>query len=328
MSRSMENLTLEFENARAVQALYGNDEKLLKQMETDLSVRITTRDGWLRIDGDKDNIQTAKRVFEQLEEARKRGVTIGRHEFRYALGNAGGKSDEKLSGLLKNRIICSARKPPVVPKTKGQQEYLEAIQSHDIVFGIGPAGTGKTYLAMAAAVSALKQDKVARIVLTRPAVEAGEALGFLPGDLQEKILPYLRPLYDALYDMLEVDEIQRYMDRGVVEIAPLAYMRGRTLNHSFVILDEAQNTTPEQMFMFLTRLGTDSKCVITGDRTQIDLPKSKQSGLVEAASALSKVEGIHFNYFQQKDVVRHPLVQAIINAYEHHRDVGLQENRS
>ncbi|MEO6054500.1 MAG: PhoH family protein [Chthoniobacterales bacterium] len=327
MAAKPEHLTLEFENARVVQALYGGDERLLKLMEAELSIRITTRDGWLKMEGSTEDIESGKRVFEQLEEARQRGVTIGRNEFRYALGSMTSKSGENLSGLLKTRLVCSARKPPVVPKTKGQQSYLEAIMKHDIVFGIGPAGTGKTYLAMAAAVSALKQDKVARIVLTRPAVEAGEALGFLPGDLQEKILPYLRPLYDALHDMLEVDEIQKYMDRGVIEIAPLAYMRGRTLNHSFVILDEAQNTSTEQMFMFLTRLGTDSKCVITGDRTQIDLPRNKQSGLLEAAIALENVEGIEFNFFQQKDVVRHPLVQAIINAYENHRE-DLQDTRS
>jgi len=212
----------------------------------------------------------------------------------------------------------------VVPKTKGQREYLQSIQTRDITFGIGPAGTGKTYLAMAMAVSALKQEKVSRIILTRPAVEAGEALGFLPGDLQEKILPYLRPLYDALHDMLDVEEIQKFMDRGVIEIAPLAYMRGRTLANAFVILDEAQNTTTEQMFMFLTRLGQDSKCVVTGDRTQIDLPRNKRSGLVEAAEALRKVEDIGFHFFEEVDVVRHPLVQKIIHAYREHR--GLQDS--
>jgi phosphate starvation-inducible PhoH-like protein len=199
------------------------------------------------------------------------------------------------------------------------------MQSRDITFGIGPAGTGKTNLAVALAVSALKQEKVSRIILTRPAVEAGEALGFLPGDLQEKILPYLRPLYDALYDMLELEEIQKYMDRGVIEVAPLAYMRGRTLSQAFVILDEAQNTTTEQMFMFLTRLGHDSKCVVTGDRTQVDLPRNKRSGLIEAVEALNKVEGIAFQFFDETDVVRHRLVQAIVHAYREHR--GLQEER-
>jgi Phosphate starvation-inducible protein PhoH, predicted ATPase len=319
-----EALTLEFENARAVQALYGGDDKLLRELETALDVRVTSRDGWLRIEGDGENVGRARKVFNQLDEARRRGVVVRRHEFQYALNSVAGNGGGELGNLLDFRIQCSPRKPAVVPKTNGQREYLLTIRSHDITFGIGPAGTGKTYLAMAMAVSALKQEKVSRIILTRPAVEAGEALGFLPGDLQEKILPYLRPLYDALHDMLEVDEIQKYMDRGVIEIAPLAYMRGRTLANAFVILDEAQNTTTEQMFMFLTRLGQDSKCVVTGDRTQIDLPRNKRSGLVEAAEALRKVEGIGFHFFEENDVVRHPLVQKIIHAYREHR--GLQDS--
>lgn len=321
----METLTLEFENARAVQALYGNDERLLKDLETQLAVQVTARDGWLKIEGEHAAIVRAQNVFDQLEQARKQGITIRRHEFQYALNASEKNGEASLGKLLDTRIQTSARKPPVVPKTEGQKGYVLAIRSHDITFGLGPAGTGKTYLAMALAVSALKQEKVSRIVLTRPAVEAGEALGFLPGDLQEKILPYLRPLYDALHDMLEPEEIQRYMDRGVIEIAPLAYMRGRTLSNSFVILDEAQNTTMEQMFMFLTRIGADSKCVITGDRTQIDLPKNKRSGLIEAVDALRTVEGIAFHYFQEVDVVRHPLVKAIITAYKDFR--GLQESR-
>lgn len=323
----MENLTLEFENARALQAIYGGDEKLLREMESRLGVRITTRDGWLRIEGDGPNLARAKEVFSQLQEAVKRGVAIKRHEFQYALNSVNGASADNngLGRLLETRIQCSSRKPPIVPKTAGQQAYLRTIQSHDITFGVGPAGTGKTYLAVAVAVAALKQEKVGRIVLTRPAVEAGEALGFLPGDLQEKILPYLRPLYDALYDMLEVEEIQKYMDRGVIEIAPLAYMRGRTLNNSFVILDEAQNTTAEQMFMFLTRLGAGSRCVVTGDRTQIDLPRNKLSGLIEAVEALRDVPGIGMHLFNEQDVVRHPLVQSIILAYKEHR--GAKESR-
>lgn len=319
-----ETFTLEFENPRAVQALYGGDEKLLRELETSLEVRVTSREGWLRIEGSPEGVTRARKVFQQLDEARKRGVPIKRHEFNYALQAAGGKGDE-LSQLIDFRIQCSSRKPPIVPKTDGQKAYLRSIQTRDITFGIGPAGTGKTYLAMAMAVSALKQEKVSRIVLTRPAVEAGEALGFLPGDLQEKILPYLRPLYDALHDMLDIEEIQKFMDRGVIEIAPLAYMRGRTLSHAFVILDEAQNTTSEQMFMFLTRLGQDSRCVVTGDRTQIDLPRNKRSGLIEAVDALRLVEGIGFHFFEEADVVRHPLVQAIIHAYREHR--GLQESR-
>ncbi|MFZ0711006.1 MAG: PhoH family protein [Terrimicrobiaceae bacterium] len=322
---NLETLTLEFENARAVQALYGGDDKLLRELEAALDVRVTSREGWLRIEGGEEGVSRARKVFEQLNEARKRGVIIRRSEFNYAVHAAGRNGGADLGRLLDLRIQTSARKPPVVPKTDGQKSYLLAMQTRDITFGIGPAGTGKTYLAMATAVSALKQEKVNRIILTRPAVEAGEALGFLPGDLQEKILPYLRPLYDALYDMLEVEEIQKYMDRGVIEIAPLAYMRGRTLSQAFVILDEAQNTTTEQMFMFLTRLGQDSKCVVTGDRTQIDLPRNKRSGLIEAVEALGKVEDIGFHFFDESDVVRHRLVQAIVHAYREHR--GLQEER-
>jgi phosphate starvation-inducible PhoH-like protein len=322
---NLETLTLEFDNARAVQALYGGDDKLLRELEAALDVRVTSRDGWLRIEGGEDGVSKARKVFEQLDEARKRGVVIRRPEFSYAMHAAGRNGGTELGRLLDLRIQTSPRKPSIVPKTDGQKAYILAMQSRDITFGIGPAGTGKTYLAVALAVSALKQEKVDRIILTRPAVEAGEALGFLPGDLQEKILPYLRPLYDALYDMLEVEEIQKYMDRGVIEIAPLAYMRGRTLSQAFVILDEAQNTTTEQMFMFLTRLGQDSKCVVTGDRTQIDLPRSKRSGLIEAVEALSNVEGIAFQCFDETDVVRHRLVQAIVHAYREHR--GLQEER-
>jgi len=323
----MGNFTLEFESARALQAIYGGDEKLLRELEARLSVRVTTRDGWLRIEGETEDVARARTVFEQLQEAVKRGVAVKKHEFQYALKSVEGGSpgNEGLGRLLETRIHCSARRPPIVPRTSGQKAYLQAIQSHDITFGVGPAGTGKTYLAVALAVAALKQEKVSRIVLTRPAVEAGEALGFLPGDLQEKILPYLRPLYDALYDMLEVEEIQKFMDRGVIEIAPLAYMRGRTLSNSFVILDEAQNTTAEQMFMFLTRLGTGSCCVVTGDRTQIDLPRNKLSGLIEAVEALRGVQDIGMHLFTEQDVVRHPLVQSIILAYKEHR--GLKESR-
>lgn len=324
----MGNFTLEFENARALRSVYGGDEKLLRELEARLATRITTRDGWLRLEGDEENLQRARAVFAQLQDAVKRGATIKRHEFLYALNSVqGGAADDKagLGSLLELRIPCSPKKPPIIPKTPGQKGYLQAIQGNDITFGVGPAGTGKTYLAVALAVAALKQEKVSRIILTRPAVEAGEALGFLPGDLQEKILPYLRPLYDALYDMLEIEEIQKFMDRGVIEIAPLAYMRGRTLANSFVILDEAQNTTAEQMFMFLTRLGEGSKCVVTGDRTQIDLPRNKLSGLIEAVEALENAPGIAMYFFSEQDVVRHPLVQSIILAYKEHR--GARESR-
>ena len=317
----MESTTLHFDNARAASALYHNDERLLRELEQRLGVQVAAREGWIRIEGDKANTARAVQVFTELDEARRGGAVIGKQEFRYALQTAEeGATPARITELAAERIVCSPRKPPVIPKTPGQRDYVRAIREHDIVFGVGPAGTGKTYLAMAMAVAALKKEQVGRIVLTRPAVEAGEALGFLPGALEEKILPYLRPLYDALYDMLETDEIQKFMDRGVIEIAPLAYMRGRTLNQSFVVLDEAQNTTAEQMFMFLTRLGNESKCVITGDRTQIDLPRHKRSGLLEALEVLQDVEGLAIRSLSRRDVVRHPLVQKIINAYELHRE--------
>jgi phosphate starvation-inducible PhoH-like protein len=262
----VESETLQFENGRALQNLYANDLRLLQALEEKLDLKVTTRDGWLRVEGERNNIEKARQLFGQLEAARQRGMQIHRHEFQYALDVVSGRSQESLGQLAQVQILGSSRRTPISPKTSQQLTYIQAIQASDIVFGIGPAGTGKTYLAMAMAVEALKRETVKRVILTRPAVEAGEALGFLPGDLQEKIFPYLRPLYDALYDMISAEEIQKFMDRGVIEIAPLAYMRGRTLNDAFVILDEAQNTTREQMFMFLTRLGADSKCVVTGIR--------------------------------------------------------------
>jgi phosphate starvation-inducible PhoH-like protein len=315
-----ETETLQFENARTLQTLFANDLRLLQSLENRLDLKVTTRDGWVRLEGERPNIEKARQVFDQLEQARARGIQIRRHEFQYALDSVSKGVEQSLSQLAGFKIQSSSRRPPIIPRTSQQLNYLQAIQNYDIVFGIGPAGTGKTYLAVAMAVDALRRELVKRIILTRPAVEAGEALGFLPGDLQEKIFPYLRPLYDALYDMLETDEIQKYMERGVIEIAPLAYMRGRTLNHAFVILDEAQNTTTEQMFMFLTRLGADSKCVVTGDQTQIDLPPNKRSGLIEAMQALRRVTGVQFTEFSERDVVRHPLVQSIIQAYQAHRE--------
>jgi len=314
-----ESETLQFDNARALQNLYANDLKLLQSLEEKLAVKVTTRDGWLRLEGERPNIEKARKVFRELEQARQHGIQIRRHEFQYALDSVSEGSRQPLGQLAGYKVLTPTRRAPIVPKSEQQLCYVQSIQAFDIVFGVGPAGTGKTYLAMAMGVDALRKEQVKRIILTRPAVEAGEALGFLPGDLQEKIFPYLRPLYDALYDMLEAEEIQRYMDRGVIEIAPLAYMRGRTLNHAFVVLDEAQNTTTEQMFMFLTRLGADSKCVVTGDQTQIDLPPNKTSGLIEAMHALESVPGIQFTRFTERDVVRHPLVQSIIRAYEVHR---------
>lgn len=317
---------LHFESARVLGALYANDIRLLKMIEEALAVKLTARDGSLRVEGELAGLESTGHLFEQLDRARRNGVAIRRHEVVYALRAIHGPKENALDELAANRVVCSPRRPPIVPKTAGQSSYLKQIASSDMVFGVGPAGTGKTYLAMAMAIAALKRDEVTRIVLTRPAVEAGEALGFLPGDLKEKILPYLRPLYDAVQDMLEADDVQRLMERGVIEIAPLAFMRGRTLNHAFVILDEAQNTTTEQMFMFLTRLGADSKCVVTGDPTQIDLPAKKRSGLVEALQVLQGVEGIAFCQFSDHDVVRHPLVQSIVRAYRRYRGTGDGEN--
>src|SRR5271170_1290129 len=311
--------TLQFDNARTLQNLYANDFKLLQALEEKLTVKVTTRDGWLRVEGERPNIEKARRVFDQLEEARQHGIQIRRHEFQYALASVTEGSRQPLGQLAGYKVLTPTRRPPIIPKSEQQLNYVQAIQNFDIVFGVGPAGTGKTYLAMAMGVDALRKEQVKRIILTRPAVEAGEALGFLPGDLQEKIFPYLRPLYDALYDMIESEEIQKYMDRGVIEIAPLAYMRGRTLSRSFIILDEAQNTTTEQMFMFLTRLGEGSKCVITGDPSQVDLPYNRKSGLIEAMQALHGTEGIFFTKFDEVDVIRHELVQRIIRAYKAHR---------
>ena len=314
-----ETRTLHFDNARQLQSLYANDLKLLKAMEDSLGVKVTTREGWVKLEGEPEKIDKAQRVFDQLEEAQKKGVPIQKHEFQYALNSVSESRNDNLTDAVSMKITTSSRKPPIVARSAGQRNYVEAIHKHDIVFGIGPAGTGKTYLAVAMAVSALKKDQVSRIILTRPAVEAGEALGFLPGELEQKIAPYLRPLYDALRDMLEPEEIERSIARQTIEVAPLAYMRGRTLNNAFVILDEAQNTTTEQMFMLLTRIGPHSKCVITGDVTQIDLPTNKRSGVVEALQALKNIPGISIVYLHERDVVRHELVRSIITAYQQHR---------
>lgn len=311
--------TLHFENARLAQQLFNNDAANLHRVEKEIGVKVTAREGWIKFDGEAENVARAREMFQLLEGSLKAGTTIRNREFSQALDVVKNEGVSALKHLFAERVQTSSKKAAITPKTTGQRKYLEAMRTHDVVFGIGPAGTGKTYLAMAMAVAALKEEKVSRIILTRPAVEAGEALGFLPGTLYEKIDPYLRPLHDALYDMMPVDEIQKNTERGVIEIAPLAYMRGRTLNNAFIILDEAQNTTMEQMLMFLTRLGFSSKAVITGDITQIDLPPHKQSGLVEAERALHQVDGISIIRFNKRDVVRHPLVQRIISAYEDHR---------
>ncbi len=322
--------TIHLESPRAAQAIYGNDPRLLKTAEDFFGVRLTQREAWFRIEG--KTIAAVKRATEflqELESARLKGVSIRAFEFNYALqsfkdssGNGPSQKESQplnLQALSTARIEVSTRKQSINARSHGQRRYVEAMRQDDMVFCIGPAGTGKTHLATAMAVSMLREGRVERLVLTRPAVEAGEALGFLPGDLKEKLLPYLRPLYDALGVMMDPEEIQRHTERGTIEIAPLAYMRGRTLNHAFIILDEAQNTTSNQMFMFLTRLGQDSRCVITGDVTQVDLPSHKRSGLPEAERILEGMSGIAFCHLTEQDVVRHPLVQKIIKVYQEYR---------
>jgi len=320
----MPSETLHFESARLAQHLYNNDPRNLQSLEAQLGVKAVCREGWIRLEGAPDALERAKQLFLLLEDSVKGGGVVRNREFAHALSVVRQEGVGMLRALLSDRIVTSDRKPAVTAKTPGQKRYIEAIRQHDVTFGIGPAGTGKTYLAVALALAALRDNTVSRIILTRPAVEAGEALGFLPGDLYEKIMPYLRPLHDALHDMLPAEEIEKHTQRGVIEIAPLAYMRGRTLNNAFIILDEAQNATAEQMFMFLTRLGHGSKTVVTGDETQIDLPPNKQSGLLEAHRALRHVEGIALVELGKRDVVRHPLVQRIIAAYEEHRSRGRQ----
>jgi phosphate starvation-inducible protein PhoH and related proteins len=315
----MTEKTIHFDNAREAQDITGKRSELLPRIEQALHVRLASRDTWVRIEGTAERVETAGRFFESLRGARNAGAVLREHGIVFGLRAFQEGREEDLARLYECRIDVSPGKPPVFPRTFGQKVYVDAIRGKDIAFGIGPAGTGKTYLAMAMAVSALLRNEVSRIILTRPAVEAGEALGFLPGDMHQKVLPYLRPLYDALYDMMSPDDIERNMARGVIEVAPLAYMRGRTLNHAFVILDEAQNTTPEQMLMFLTRLGFDSKCVITGDLTQVDLPANRVSGLLEARRTLAQVEGITFAEMTDSDVVRHELVQKVIQAYREGR---------
>ena len=311
--------TLHFENARFAQQLFNHEPRNLQALETELGVKATSREGWIKLDGPADGIERARQLFASLQNLLQAGSPVKNREFTHALNVVKHEGASTLKDMVSDRVHTHERKPGVTAKTVGQKMYLDAVRTHDITFGIGPAGTGKTYLAVATALAALREGKVSRIILTRPAVEAGEALGFLPGDLYEKITPYLRPLHDALQDMLPAEEIQKFMERGIIEIAPLAYMRGRTLNNAFIILDEAQNSTTEQMLMFLTRLGHGSKAVITGDETQVDLPPHKNSGLAEAHRALKNTEGIAIVEFSRRDVVRHPLVQRIISAYEEHR---------
>ncbi len=316
----MPTKTIHFPSPRHLSQLYADRQENLAHAERALGVKIATREDWLKLDAPAPALALAEDFFDFLREARGQGMAIRSPDFARLLESFARGEGPQLRALLDEPVVIATSRRSIVPKTLAQKLYLKSMLKHPIVFGIGPAGTGKTYLAMAAAVSALLQNEVQRLVLTRPAVEAGEALGFLPGDLREKILPYLRPLYDALHDMMGPEDAARLTEKGVIEIAPLAYMRGRTLSHTFVILDEAQNTTPEQMMMFLTRLGEDSRMVVTGDVTQIDLPRAKQSGLLEAREVLRDVPNIEFHTFSGSDVVRHPLVQRIIDAYEQYRN--------
>jgi phosphate starvation-inducible PhoH-like protein len=299
------------------ESLFGTYDENLKQLESQFGVRIRTSGKELIVEGEPADVARAEKVLDQLSSLMRGGYRLGKGDVRTAATLVAQDENVELSEyFLRSTTKAAGGKRQVTPKSVNQKRYLDAIEAYDIVFGIGPAGTGKTYLAMAQAVSFLLAKRVSRIILARPAVEAGEKLGFLPGDLQEKVNPYLRPLYDALYDMMEIERAERLLERGTIEVAPIAFMRGRTLNDAFVILDEAQNTTSEQMKMFLTRLGFGSKAVITGDVTQIDLPTGRTSGLTEAMKVVGNVEGIAFVHFDDKDVVRHALVQQIVKAYE------------
>lgn len=297
-------------------ALFGSFDENIKLIEAEFSVRVTARDSELKISGDAENVMKATKTIESLLSLLSRGEQLSEQNVRYCISLINDGSEEKIEQLASDCICVTAKGKPIKPKTLGQKHYCSAIKDNTITIGVGPAGTGKTYLAVAMAVTAFRAKEINRIILTRPAVEAGERLGFLPGDLQSKVDPYLRPLYDALFDMLGAETYQKYLERGNIEVAPLAYMRGRTLDDSFIILDEAQNTTNEQMKMFLTRLGNGSKMVITGDVTQIDLPSGVRSGLKEAVKVLKNIKDIKHITFSEKDVVRHKLVQDIIKAYE------------
>ena len=309
------NETIHFPSSRLLSQLYANDTRNLIEAERMLDVTLASRDDWVSVEGPTENITKVQDLFKFLDAAHQQGIRIRTSDFHYTLRCiAEGKADE-LREVYNNPLVLKLNRVSIIPKTLNQKRYLQCIDRNTVTFGIGPAGTGKTYLAMAMALKELLAGNIERIILTRPAVEAGEALGFLPGELQEKILPYLTPLYDAMNDMMGKEQILKLVERGIIEIAPLAYMRGRTLANAFVVLDEAQNTTHEQMMMFLTRLGDGSRMVITGDITQIDLPRAKQSGLKEAVRLLKGIDGLQLFHFDGQDVVRHPLVQNIINAY-------------
>jgi len=320
----MAEYEINIERMEQAVSLFGNFDENVRLVESTYSVSIVNRGGVVRIMGDEENVAYAAKALEGLMMLINKGEELNEQNVRYCISLVNEGSSEKMTSLGGDCICITTTGKPVKPKTLGQKKYIDLIGKNTIVFGVGPAGTGKTYLAVAMAVKAFRAKEVNRIILTRPAVEAGEKLGFLPGDLQQKVDPYLRPLYDALFEMLGADNFQKYQEKGNIEVAPLAYMRGRTLDDSFIILDEAQNTTPEQMKMFLTRLGFNSKIVVTGDITQIDLPDGKKSGLKEAVRILSSVDDIETVRFTDKDVVRHRLVQDIIKAYE---KAGTKEDR-
>lgn len=325
MTKNISEERIELTNLDNTKNLFGDYDHYLTFIQSQFDVDIIVRDGELRIVGEKENASMACKAIKILVQKLEKDESITSHTVDYIIRLVRDGDDEK-SGDLSDIILTTARGKIIRCKTLGQKRYIDAMNNNEIVFSIGPAGTGKTYLAMAMAIKAFKSKEVNRIVLTRPAVEAGEKLGFLPGDLQEKVDPYLRPLYDALYDIMGVDNFQKNMERGLIEVAPLAYMRGRTLDDSFIILDEAQNTTSEQMKMFLTRLGFGSKAIITGDITQIDLPKGKFSGLKEVEMILKGIPGIEFVYLDEKDVVRHKLVQYIIKAYDKYEEEKSQND--
>ena len=297
-------------------ALFGAHSENLRRIAKTVGVRISAKGNALTLQGDSLEVEFAKRVLNDLYALLKKGYPLYPSDVDYAIRMISDDRTVNLENIFLDTVFISARRRVITPKSLAQKQYIDAIRKYDLVIGIGPAGTGKTYLAMAMAIASLTKQEVERIVLTRPAVEAGEKLGFLPGDIAEKVNPYLRPLYDALHDMMDFERASRLVEKGIIEVAPLAFMRGRTLNDAFVILDEAQNTGPEQMKMFVTRLGFGSKAVITGDITQVDLPENKVSGLVEIQGVLKGIDGITFVYFSDRDVVRHPLVQDIIKAYE------------
>ncbi|MDQ0197253.1 PhoH family protein [Neobacillus ginsengisoli] len=315
MTEELKTINVQLENPTEAISLLGNSDSNIKIIEQELDVSIVTRGESVSLSGDKEHVEMAGQILNKLIFLIRRGVNISQRDVLYAVQMAQKGTLDYFVNLYDEEIAKNVKGKTIRIKTLGQRQYVMAIKKNDLVFGIGPAGTGKTYLAVVMAVNALKSGQVNRIILTRPAVEAGESLGFLPGDLKEKVDPYLRPLYDALHDILGTEHTQRLIERGTIEIAPLAYMRGRTLDEAFVILDEAQNTTHAQMKMFLTRLGFGSKMVITGDRTQVDLPKGVKSGLIVAEEILTDVKGISFVFLEQSDVVRHPLVGRIIEAY-------------